>query len=211
MKTFWSAAILAGITGLSWAANEPAPLSKNINYATYAETVDNVTVLVYSDLALKHESEQYFPLVLAVGVRDREPLTFVRESVTLRDEGSHIYYPPSYDDFIKTYRHRASDMEMLKQKPLDPGKTFARMDKKYAAFYPLQGGIEKGLGKLTLPKKTWWTDTIYFPHPAEGLDGVLTLSIMAQGLSEAVNVRFKIPQRGKTSKNKNQAEEANKE
>ncbi len=199
MKTFWSAAILAGITGLSWAADEPAPLSKEVNYATYTETADNVTVLVYSDLALKHENEEFFPLVLAIGVRDREPLTFFRESVTLRDQSSHIYYPPRYEDFIKTYRHRATDMQMLKQMPLDPGKTFARMDKTYAVFYPLQGGIEKGMGKLTIPKKTWWTDTIYFPHPAEGLNGVLTLSIMAQGLSEAVNVRFKIPQRNKNS------------
>ncbi len=200
MKTFWSAAILAVITGLSWAADEPAPLSKKVNYATYTETADNVTVLVYSELALKHEKDEFFPLVLAVGVRDREPLTFFRESVTLRDEGSHIYYPPTYEDFSKTYRRRASDMEMLKQRPLDPGKTFARMDRKYAVFFPLQGGIEGGMGKLTLPKKTWWTDTIYFPHPAEGLDGVLTLSIMAQGLSEAVNVRFEIPRKGKTSK-----------
>src|SRR5262249_59399178 len=57
-------------------------------------------------------------------------------------------------------------------------------------FFPAPGRDTR-TSFVELTPFTWFADVLYFPVPAAGLDGVMTLRLFGKGMPEPIEVRFR--------------------
>jgi hypothetical protein len=160
---------------------------------TYRERADDLTVILSSFHASRNTDEPYLPFVVALGCdRKGRPLTFRPASFTLIDgEGGH-HAAADYTDLLKGYDKLSFDVEWLARRPLQLGNQFAHMLRIAASFYPpTDDGVRTSFVQLS--HRTWFSDVVYFPNPKDGLTGILTLRVKAEGMDAPVEVRFRVP------------------
>ena len=186
----------------------PQKTSEEFSYCTYKETVGEFTVMVYSWLASWREAEGYFPVVVAVGRsgaprvkgETKDEKKAAEESVivelsnfTLTDSKGNIYSPASYEDITTKYKFLLDDKNMLAEEPMVITGAFPDAAPESLAFYPVDGGGRLQGDAAELDNYTAFESSIYFPKPAAGYGGILTLTLRNPKIDAPINVNFKIP------------------
>jgi hypothetical protein len=173
-----------------------AGTSHEHDYYTYMEESGNIKFLVYSYLAHWRWDDEYFPLQIAVGVAWEKGFHNVDLSLgdfQLIDEDGNTYVPTPYQTINKEYKHLAADQQFLHSKPMNVDLLFSSYGKSVGAWYPVDGGGRLRTGEAELPSSTYYEDTIYFPHPQNGLDGLLTLRLSDPSIESPIEVKFRVP------------------
>ena len=131
---------------------------------------------------------------IAIGLSHRagdSRILIRRASFTLSDRDGTIHRLAPYAEVVEAGRilyNAAAD----RLAPLQTGNTFLDHHVASSAFFP-QSGAKTRDEFVELTRGTYFRDTIYFPTPEVGLDGVLTLQFVARGLDEPIQVRFEVP------------------
>jgi len=186
------AVLLLGLgIGPAWAAGDAAT-SKSLSFATFKETGERATVIVGTQFTGRYADAPYAPLQIAVGVDgEGPPLVVGPASFVLIDAGGAVH---PMAPFAKV--REAEIILFVKQLdrtvPLVTGNSFLDYARASSIFYPLSGA-PAGKERVELTDRTYLKDLIYFPRPANGWHGVLTLQFMARGLARPIQVRFTVP------------------
>ena len=167
--------------------------SKSFSFATYKAFDDRTIVLVGTLQAAVFEKEAFVPMQIAVGVRRAGPTLKVRaESFELIDRDGNRYPMPSYDE-VRAAGNLLERVELaVAQNPLVIGNQFVYSVPVPSSFFPAPG-TDIVIPRVELPRETYFITLIYFPQPAGGLEGVLTVRFQAEGLPEPIDVRVKVP------------------
>lgn len=183
----------SGVSAAKKEDKEKPETSKSFSFATYKERDDRTIVLVSTLTAAIFEREAFVPLQIAVGVRGRGPKLVVRaESFELVDRDGNRYPMPSYEELLAA-GNLLERVEIARaQNPIVIGQQFANSLPIEASFFPAPG-TNIVLPRVELPRETYFQTLIYFPQPAGGLEGVLTLRFQAEGLPEPIDVRVMVP------------------
>ena len=167
--------------------------SKSFSFATYKEWDDRTIVLVSTLQAAVFEKEAFVPMQIAVGVRRAGPtLKVSAESFELIDRDGNRYPMPSYDE-VRAAGNLLERVELaVAQNPLVIGNQFVYSVPVPSSFFPAPG-TEIVIPRVELPRETYFITLIYFPQPAGGLEGVLTVRFQAEGLPEPIDVHVEVP------------------
>ena len=133
------------------------------------------------------------PLQIAIGIRGKDAkLTITPESFTIIDPDGNSYPAATYSELARHDRLMRSAEAIDRAQPLVMGEQFANSTRIQSRFFPVPSeGIR--IPRVHLNRTTYLRDLFYFKRPSLGLDGVLTLRFKAQGMSEAIDVRFEVP------------------
>jgi hypothetical protein len=180
---------------------------------TYKDQAGDFTVLVDSWPAAYRTTEDYFPVVVAVGRSekkrvkgeteaqkeagknaDRKSVVVGVDDFMLTDAQGSLIRPASLDEIQSGYKYLLDDKNMLAEEPMNTGDLFSSSAPLSVAFYPVGGGGRFETGGVEMETFTWFMSTIYFDRPDAGLGGIMTLTLSGDGIDPPVNVRFKIPE-----------------
>lgn len=183
---------------------EGAETSEHLAFATFKERVGRVEMIVGSLPAAIEEKEEFLPLQIAVGVFDKGPeLTITLDSFTLFDADNQVY------DMAMANQVDAGLQQYVKQinrnTPLQTGRDFQFSKLTQAGFYSPEGVT---LESVHLDRETFMVDTIYFVHPKDGIEGVLTLRLLTEGMDKPVDVRFTVPLKHKKNREGSEGQSA---
>ena len=168
--------------------------SHEVDYYTFMEQSNGVTIMVYSYLAHWRWDDKYFPIYFAVGVEHRkENMILTLGDFVVIDAGGDYYTPATYKTILAEYPRLPADKNFLRQRPMNVGNHFEIYSLLSSNFYPVDGGPRLRTNTVSLPSFTWYHDTIYFPHPQAGLEGILTFRVEDPSISSPIEVRFKVP------------------
>jgi len=166
--------------------------SKSISFATYREVAGRVTVILGSQLTGNYADAPFAPLQIAVGAYgEGPPLVVTPASFVLIDAGGSVHPMAPYPD-VRDAEIILFVKQLDRTVPLVTGNSFLDRVPVSSIFYP-QSGASAGKERVVLTHRTYFKDLLYFPRPANGWDGVLTLQFMAGGLEEPIKVRFAVP------------------
>ena len=186
----------------------PQKTSEEFSYCTYKTTAGEFTILVYSYLASWRQTEPFFPVVVAVGRsgaprvkgETKEEKKVAEESVivgldnfTLTDSQGNLYTPASYQDITTKYKFLLDDKNMLMEMPMVTTGAFPDVAPESLAFYPVDGGGRMQGSAAELDNYTGFESSIYFPKPAAGYGGIMTLTMTNAKIGAPISVYFKIP------------------
>jgi hypothetical protein len=150
-------------------------------------------LVVDSFLASQRAEEAFIPLRILVLVdRVGKDLHVERNSFALADSSGQIHCTAAVEAVRRDYGKESFDAGVLSHVPLQVGLLTDNRWEVDSRFYP---GPANGLrlDHVDLSGFTWFSDVVYFPQPAAGLDGLLTLHFAADGLDSPIAVRFKVP------------------
>ena len=194
LRTILSIAVLAAIAG-SISARSPET-SRSLSFAVYKEARGPVTVLVGTFPAALDAEESYIPLQIAVGVRGKNAsLTVTPESFTLLDADGKRYPMAGFEELWFEDRLLRFTPAVNAAAPLVTGQQFANSVRLASSFFPVPGSGSR-IERVHLERSSYFKDLIFFPRPDLGLDGVMTLRVQADGMTEPIEVRFEIPLKG---------------
>ncbi len=177
----------------AFAADKPAT-SEDFAYSTYREQAGSITVLVDSYPAALHAGDRYFPLMVAVGLQSKgKSISVTPESFTLVDREGKAYPAVPFEQFAANYPKREFDATLIRKHPLVIGEQFATSLQVPGRFYPSLSSAATRIERVELAPFTWFHSLVYFPRPASGLGGVLTLRLSGGGVEPPVEVRFEVP------------------
>ena len=190
-RTILGVALVLAVLGTS--AGDFGTTSEKFSFATYREQQGRVTMIVDTFHASLHDADEYIPIPLAIGVRGRGPqLVITPESFTLIDGEGKAYPAAAFGELVENYGKLTFDRTVLRQRPLVVGQQFELSLRLDSRFYPANDEGTR-IPRVNLARGTWLSDVIYFPRPAGGLDGVLTLKFEGKGIGDPVLVRFEVP------------------
>jgi len=186
----------------------PQKTSEEFSYCTYKETAGEYTMLVYGWLAMWRVTEPYIPVVVALG-RGGEPhkkgetkaekkegeesVVVTVENFQLTDAQGNVYSPVPYAEITAKYKFLLDDKNMLMGQPMVTTGAFPDAAPESLAFYPVEGGGRLAGAAAELDNYTAFESTIYFPKPAAGTAGILSLSVNNAKV-DPISVKFKIPE-----------------
>jgi hypothetical protein len=172
-------------------------VSSKLGLSTYADRKDNVTLVVDSYAASLRESEAYIPIRIALGVVGKgRTIRFGVESFTLRDDKGNEVALASYQDIQRNYDKRVADDAILRERPMMLDSRFDTLSRLSSRFYPSPAGRGTRTNLIELAPGTWFQDVLYFPRPADGTRGVLTLRVRGRGMDNAIAVKFRVHEPG---------------
>lgn len=175
------------------AAAPPAEVSERYGYRTYREIVSGVTLLADTTLAAPNPDASYVALAVAVGLAPgTPPATVSREGFSLVDAGGHRVAAAGAMEIRERHGRVAFDASLLRVQRMTLGQQFAGRVEIPSRFYGDSNGLGLVQDRVHLDPSTWFRDVVYFPRPARGLDGVLTLRVEGEGLAVPVEVRFRV-------------------
>jgi len=184
---------VAGLALAGIAVADLSDTSMRFAFATYKEKSGPITVLVGSYTAAFGEGEDLVPLQIAIGIRGQDAkLTITPESFTLIDPDGNSYPMASYSELARHDRLMRFTEVIDRAQPLVLGEQFANSKPIQSRFFPVLAEGTR-IPRVHLDRTTYLRDLFYFKRPSLGLDGVLTLRFKAQGMSEAIDVRFEVP------------------
>ncbi len=190
-----AACLLLNVPGLAAREAEStlAPqTSRSASFATYAERVDRVEVVVGSLSAAVAANEKYVPLQIAVGVWGRgAELEITPERFLLIDSKGNMLTPAPVEEIAKQASVLQFAKSFDKENRLRTGDDFSLSRPVASNFYPLEGG--KFYSVTYLDRETYLEDLLFFAQPEAGLDGLLTLQLLVPGMDKAVEVKFEVP------------------
>lgn len=211
MKRFLIATALIGAVLLvpgDVAYTEDAKLetSHESAYFTFQEESKGISVLVYSWPSYWRQQENFFPLVVAVGLgsekkmnekgkESNEPVIIELENFLLIDSQGNSYYPATYEEIQGQYKFLMGDKNLLVERPMSTGNQFDVFGKILAPFYPVDGGIRMRITEVSMEPFTWFQSMIYFQLPDPGLGGVMTLSLTSKKIDPSIDVKFRLPEK----------------
>lgn len=186
----------------------PQKTSEEFSYCTYKESAGQYTMLVYSWLTMWRETEPYIPVVVALG-RSGEPhkkgetkeerkegeesVVVTLGDFQLTDARGNVYSPVPYEEIATKYKFLLDDKNMLADTPMVTTGAFPDAAPESVAFYPLDGGGRLEGMAAELDNFTAFESTIYFPRPAAGTAGILSLSVHNPKV-DPLSVKFKVPE-----------------
>lgn len=181
---------------LAAAAFAERGVSERYAFETYRERVGPVTVLVDSYTASLRAEAGYIPLHVAVGLKSGAPdITISRETFTLEDSKGNRVPAAGALEVRENYGMVTFDASLMRVRPLVVGQQFTGSLLLRSNFYPDAKGIGVVQDRVYLGPYTWFHDVLYFPRPAAGLDGVMTLRLEGGGFEEPIEVKFRVLER----------------
>jgi hypothetical protein len=185
-------------------SKDGADTSEHLAFATFKERVGRVELVVGSLPAAIEEKEEFLPLQIAVGVFDKGPeLTITLDSFTLFDAHNQVYDMAMANQVDTGLQQFVAQINQ--NTPLQTGKDFQFSKLTQAGFYSPEGVT---LDNVHLDRETFMVDTIYFVHPKDGIEGVLTLRLLTEGMDKPVDVRFTVPLKHKKNRGGSEGESA---
>jgi hypothetical protein len=184
MKRFTSlfamGAALALTLPVAGASARPAT-SHRYGYSTFREQTDRVDVLVDGYPATLHAADGFVPVPVTVAVvKGGRPIALTPESFTLVDSQGHAVPAAAYGELLQGYGKMNFDRTMIRQRPLVLGSYYGNLLRVGGAFYPAPGKQTR-VEKIEIPAYGYFSDILYFPMPAGGLGGVMTLEVKLPG------------------------------
>lgn len=188
MRPYAAAAVALVLLGAASAT------SYRYGFSTYREQQGRLTVLVDGYPASLHEKDAFIPVPVAVGLEGDGPsVVLTTESFTLIGADGRRYAAASYEDLQSHYGKIAFDREVVRQRPIVTGEYFTTYTLGESRFFPVPN-LETATSRVHLDRKTWISDVLYFPAPADGVRGVLTLRADTPELGAPTEVRFVVPE-----------------
>jgi hypothetical protein len=161
-------------------------------FGTFRERVNGISVLVDAYPATLHEADAYIPIPIAIGVRTGGPtIKLTTESFQLIDATGKSVAPASYEEIARDYSKRTFDASLFAERPIVLGNLFDTSIQVASRFFPPPGGATR-TDRVELSGNTWFQDVLYFPKPANGMKGLMTLRVEGQGMAP-MEVKFKVP------------------
>ncbi len=173
-------------------ASAQGALSEEIALDTYRDRSEQLTVVLGSYPASRHELDGFIPIPVAIGVEDSPTIILSPENFVLVDDQGVEYAAAGFGQIRNEYRKAAYDRSLLRLRPLITGPGFARKLRLPSNFYPARADGMR-LDDIELSRQTWIADVLYFPMPDAGLGGPLTLRLAGKGIERPVEVRFEVP------------------
>jgi len=184
---FGVATVAVALAVQAGAAERPLT-SERFAYSTFRETSGRVSVLVDGYPASLHTSDGFVPIPIAVvSSGPGRSVAVSPEVFTLADAAGNFVPAVSYGDLVKRYGKIGYDRAMIRQRP-SLGSYAASLFRVEGTFYPPPGTTTR-TGRIEVPPFAYFRGVVYFPMPAGGLRGVLTLR-MERSEGAPIEVRF---------------------
>jgi len=183
---------VASILVIAAPATFADPTSERYGFSTYREEAGRVTVFVDGYPASMGGDAHYIPIAVAIAMtKSGKSLALTPESFTLVDGAGHSVPAAGFEELAKNYDKLTYDRSLIRVRPIVVGSYVSDLREIESRFYPpVNGGTR--IPRVELGPFTWFNDVLYFPRPAAGLGGVLTLRVaMPEG--DPVAVRFEVP------------------
>ena len=174
------------------------PRGLDKKFATYAYSKENSDLVVILDyeMALRRKGENYFPLSIKIANKNLLSLTLDRDSLTLIDVNSEVYFMPTVNELQANYDKLIPDHKFMSRTGLLADKmstSFSFYRKAQSNFFPQTQGAGRIIDTVYIQNKGFMEDFIYFPMPLEGISGrVFILRIEAPELDFPFEIRFRI-------------------
>lgn len=183
---------VASVLALAPRGASADPTSERYGFSTYREEAGRVTVFVDGYPASMGGDARYIPIAIAIAMtKSGKSLAFTPESFTLADAQGRAEPAAGFDELAKNYDKLTYDRSLIRVRPIVVGSYVSDLREIDSRFYPpVNGGTR--IPRVELGPFTWFNDVLYFPRPAAGLDGVLTLRVAMAG-GDPVAVRFEVP------------------
>jgi hypothetical protein len=183
---------LAPILALASRATLAASTSERYSFSTYREETARVTVFVDGYPASMGGNDSFIPISVAIAMtKSGKSVAFTPESFTLVDASGRAFPAAGFQELSRGYDKLNYDRSLVRSRPIVVGSYVADLREVDAGFYPpVNGGTR--IPRVELGPYTWFSDILYFPRPAAGLGGVMTLKV-AMGSADPVEVRFEVP------------------
>ena len=174
------------------AASEQGTTSHKLALLTWKAQAGRVMFVVDAFPASLERTSGYIPLRIAVAVTDKGvPVKITPDSFTLIDAQGVATPVASYSSLMKGYDRRTADQTLFRQYPMQLNNDFRSLRLVGSNFFPPPGGGTR-IPAVELGAFTWFRDVLYFPMPAGGIDGTMTLRLSAPGLEAPLDVIFSI-------------------
>src|SRR5205814_9413085 len=121
----------------------------------------------------------------------------------LMDEKGNEFPLASYQDLQRDYDKRLADDAIMRERPMMLDSRFDTLDRLDSRFFPSPAGRGTRTSRVEVAPGTWIEDVLYFPRPADGARGVLTLKARGRGMDHTIAVKFRVhqPQEGEQLQN----------
>jgi len=190
-----SLALLAAPSHGAEKQKDKSDTSRETAYATYVEKAGRVTVVMSSYLMGLGPDEKYLPMRIAVGVKGKGPeLAVGIDAFQLIDAKGEMYSTATTEEIAEQKSLIRQTDDMVGENELNTGNEFTDYRRIDSEMYTPEGVGDR---YAHVDRDDYFTDVIWFPRPANGLDGVLTLRMDVEGMEQPVDVRFRVPQVGK--------------
>ena len=175
-------------------ANTAPKTSQEYAFEVYREKGEGLTVLLDAYPASLHASDPDIPIPIAIGFDGPAgPVRLDDESFELIGPDGSASPVAGFTDVLRGYPKRTFDQSLLRARPMAIGSQFSTSRRVASRFFPAPGRGTR-IATVELAPFTWFHDVLYFPMPAGGLGGTLTLRVKAAGLPKPLDVRFRIPE-----------------
>jgi hypothetical protein len=172
-------------------ATRAEPTSERYAFSTFREEAGRVTVFADGYPATMGGDAHYIPISVAVALtKSGKSIAFTPESFTLVDAAGQAVPAAGFEELNRNYEKLTYDRSLVRMRPIVVGSYVSDLRPVDSRFYPpVNGGTR--IPRVELGPFTWFNDVLYFPRPAAGLGGVLTLRVaMPEG--DPVDVRFEV-------------------
>jgi hypothetical protein len=181
-------------------------LDRKLSTFAWIEDGDLVTFIVDTQATRYREESPYVPFEFAVANRSLKRLTLTRESFTLVDEEGNRYPAAGPEELLDNYEFLDVDRNLEDLEGIIFNK-FAAYQRYQSNFSPIRdddfqqvadpdlrlvpGGRNLVWDRISIPKRGYILDFIYFPQPKNGLKGRrFELFMSAPELEDPVFVKF---------------------
>jgi hypothetical protein len=168
-------------------------LDHRLSRFAYIEEGKLVGLAVDVQAARYREDTPFFPLEIAVANRTLHRLTVKRESFSLIDEEGNRYSLAGVREMAEGYHLVDLDKRFtdFRSVLLSRWPNFTKLP---SHFYRGEGpGAGVVYDQVELPKFSYFTDWIYFPHPKTGVKGHrFELFLDTEELEDPIFVKFKV-------------------
>jgi len=179
---------------------EKAETSRQISYATYSAESARVVVVVGTYLTGMDEQQKFAPMQIAVGLHGDGPSLLVTlDSFLLIDAAGNMYTTAEPGEVTARTSLITEADEMVTAEPLRSGEIFLNFHRVGSDFFTAEG---VGDSRVPLDRDNYFSDLVWFAVPPGGFQGVLTLRVETDGMTEPVDVRFEVPEFKHRSKEK---------
>ena len=174
--------------------NVVGTFSEKLSPYNYKEEGNLVVMIVGVEAARFIRKEPYVPLFVQVANKSKSTFQITRESFVLEDSLGHQYPMAPAQEVSARYPRLDLDPRMFQQNRSITGVGVGLFTYVSSNFFPSAARRALLIQQVTLPPVAYMEDTLYFPIPETGLNGVpLRLLFKVKELPEPVQVVFEVP------------------
>jgi len=191
----WCLALLMLLAAGCASAPNPnivSPFSRKLSTFNYKDEGSVLLIVVGTEAAQYNVNERYFPLFITLANKQAGTLHVSRESFSFEDSLGRRFSPLPVEIIQSEYHRGEFDRKLFRENYAFTATSVERYTPIPSNFYP---SVTRGIvhDNIQLPRFGYLSDLLYFPVPAQGVQGgPFRLSFKTPELEEGVVVTFNI-------------------